>query len=196
MNMKRTYFSAVRAEKAAATRQRIVDAAQELFVDRSAEFTLDRVATMSGVTVQTVLRVFGSKETLILAAIGTFRQSDEPRFVGPSGSIAAIIARLYDDYEEIGDRVIRMLAEEFHIPGFSEITAIGRKKHREWVTAAFAERLAAHPARTRTRVLTALIAATDVYVWKLLRRDLALDRKTAQSITELLVSGALHTKEK
>ena len=196
MKAKRTYSSAVRAEKAAATRQRIVDAAQELFVDQSAEFTLDRVATMSGVTVQTVLRVFGSKEALILAAIGTFRQSDEPRFVGSSGSIAAIIARLYDDYEKIGDRVIRMLAEEFHIPGFGEIAAIGRQKHREWVMAAFAEQLAAQPARKRTRLLTALIAATDVYVWKLLRRDLTLDRRTSQSITELLVTGALHTKEK
>ena len=196
MNMKRTYSSAVRAEKAAATRQRIVDAAQDLFMDRSAEFTLDRVATMSSVTVQTVLRVFGSKEALIVAAIGTFRQSDEPRFVGPLGSIAAIIARLYDDYEEIGDRVIRILADEFRIPGFSDATAIGRTKHREWVSAAFAEQLAAQPARKRTRLLTALIAATDVYVWKLLRRDLALDRKTSQSITELLVTGALHTKEK
>ena len=196
MNVRRAYSSAVRAEKAAATRQRIVDAAQDLFMDRSAEFTLDRVASMSGVTVQTVLRAFGSKEALIVAAIGTFRQSDEPRFVGPSGSIAAIIARLYDDYEDIGDRVIRMLADEFRIPGFSDATAIGRKKHREWVTAAFAEQLAAQPTRKRTLVLTALIAATDVYVWKLLRRDLALDRKTAQSITELLVSGALHTKGK
>lgn len=196
MNIKRAYSSTVRAEKAAATRQRIIDVAQDLFIDRSAEFTLDRVATMSGVTVQTVLRVFGSKEALILASIGTFRQADEPRFVGPSGSIAAIIARLYDDYEEIGDRVIRMLADEFRIPGFSDATAIGRNKHREWVMAAFAEQLAAQPARQRTRLLTALIAATDVYVWKLLRRDLALDRKTAQSITELLVTGALHTKEK
>jgi len=196
MNLKRTYSSEVRTAKAADTRQRILDAAQDLFMDRSAEFTLDRVATMSGVTVQTVLRVFGSKQALILAAIGTFRQSDEPRFVGPSGAIAAIIARLYDDYEEIGDRVIRMLADEFHIPGFSEITVIGRQRHCEWVNAAFAEQLAAQPARKRTLLLTALIAATDVYVWKLLRRDLALDRKTSQSITELLVTGALHTKEK
>jgi AcrR family transcriptional regulator len=156
-------------------------------MDRSAEFTLDRVATMSGVTVQTVLRVFGSKQALILAAIGTFRQSEEPRFVGPSGAITAVIARLYDDYEEIGDRVIRMLADEFHIPGFSEMTAIGRQKHREWVTAAFAEQLAAHPARKRTRVLTALIAATDVYVWKLLRRDMQLSRQqTRAAIIELI----------
>jgi len=195
MEVRRTYSSPVRAEKAAATRQRIVDSAQQLFVDRSSEFTLDRVAVASGVSVQTVLRLFGSKEALILAAIGTFRQADEPRFVGPSGSIGAIVARLFDDYEEIGDRVVRMLAEEFRIAGVAEIAAIGRSKHREWVTAAFGEQLAAYPARKRIVVLTALLAATDVYVWKLLRRDLDLDRKTSQSIVERLVSGALFGKE-
>ena len=195
MKVRRTYSSTLRSEKAAATRQRIVDVAQRLFVDPSTEFTLERVAAQSEVSVQTVLRAFGSKEAMILAAIGTFRQADEPRFVGPSGSIGAIVGRLFDDYEEIGDRVIRMLAEEFRIPGFAEATAVGRARHREWVTAAFAEQLGAHPARKRKLVLTAVLAATDVYVWKLLRRDLKLDRKTSQSIVERLVSGALFDKE-
>ena len=99
MEVKRTYSSAVRAERAAATRQRIVDAAQALFVDGSIEFTLDRVVASSRVSVQTVLRLFGSKEALVLAAIGTFRESLEPRFVGPSGSIGAIVAPLFEDYE-------------------------------------------------------------------------------------------------
>ena len=194
MEEKRTYTSVVRAERAAATRQRIVDAAQALFVDRSSEFTLDRVAASSGVSVQTVLRLFGSKEALILAAIGTFRQSAEPRYVGPTGSIGAVVERLFDDYEDIGDRVIRMLAEEFRIAGFAEIAAIGRARHREWVTAAFGQQLARDRGRRRTVVLTALLAATDVYVWQLLRRDLGLDRKTSESIVERLVSGALSEK--
>ena len=195
MESTRPYTSALRAERAAATRQRIVDSAQALFVDRSAEFTLDRVAVDSGVSVQTVLRSFGSKEALILAAIGTFRQSAEPRYVGPAGSIAAVVERLFDDYEEIGDRVIRMLAEEFRIPGFAEIATIGRAKHREWVIQAFREQLARYRGRKRTVVLTALLAATDVYVWKLLRRDLDLDRKTSQSILEHLIRGALFDEE-
>ena len=194
MEGKRPYTSAVRARKAAATRQRIVDAAQELFVDRSSEFTLDRVAAASGVSVQTVLRLFGNKQALTLAAIGTFRQAKEPRYVGPSGSIDGVVARLFDDYEEIGDRVVRMLAEEFRIAGFAEIAAIGRSKHREWVEAAFGERLAALPARRRVIVLTALLAATDVSVWKLLRRDLDLDRTTSESIVRHLTRGALLNK--
>lgn len=88
-----------------------------------------------------------------------------------------------------------MLAEEFRIPGFAEVAAIGRSKHRAWVTAAFSEQLAGYRGRKRTVVLTALLAATDVYVWKLLRRDLDLDRKTSQSIVERLITGALFDKE-
>jgi hypothetical protein len=37
----------------------------------------------------------------------------------------------------------------------------------------------------------AVLAATDVYVWKLLRRDLGLDPKQAQAAIERLVTGAL-----
>ena len=45
-----------------------MDVAKRLFVDPSAEFTLERVAAQSDVSVQTVLRAFGTKEAMILAA--------------------------------------------------------------------------------------------------------------------------------
>ena len=67
----------------------------------------------------------------------------------------------------------------------------GRKRHREWVEAAFAEQVARHSSRERDAVLMAVLAATDVYVWKLLRRDLGLGRKQAQAVIERLVTGAL-----
>jgi hypothetical protein len=49
----------------------------------------------------------------------------------------------------------------------------------------------AHPAAERERVLTALIVAMDVYVWKLLRRDLRLDRPAAEAVMVRLVRGDL-----
>ena len=64
---------AVRGEQAAATRSRILDAARAQFDLRSSDFTLDTVATAAGVSVQTVLRAFGSKHGLVIAAIGTDR---------------------------------------------------------------------------------------------------------------------------
>jgi len=181
---------AKRAEKAAATRQRILDATQELFAARSADFTLDNVAALAGTSVQTVLRAFGTKEGLILAAIGTFRATVPPRDERPQ-SVGEAVARLVDDYEQIGDRVISMLAEEHRIPGFAAAAAEGRTRHRAWVEAAFAEQLAVHPARRRTQVLVALLGATDVYVWKLFRRDLGLGRSASRTAIERLVRGAL-----
>ena len=73
MNSRRPYRSAIRDERAAATRERIVAAAQTLFADHTQEFTVERVASMAGVSVQTALRAFGSRVGLIHAAIGTFR---------------------------------------------------------------------------------------------------------------------------
>lgn len=192
MNSKRAYSMGVRAERAAATRQRILDAARELFVDRSTDFTLEQIATMAGVSVQTVLRAFGNRETLILEAIGTVRSSREPVVLAtPPRSIAEAVTQLFDDYEEIGDRVIRMLAEEHRVSGFAEVAAEGRAMHRQWVEAAFAGQLAAHSRRTRATIVVGLVAATDVYVWKLLRRDLGLDRRAAEQIVVRLAGGAL-----
>jgi AcrR family transcriptional regulator len=190
MKPSRTYSMDVRRKKAAATRERVLEVTQELFAAKSTEFTLENVATTAETSVQTVLRAFGSKENLILEAIGSFRSTVPPRDELPR-TPAEAVARLFDDYEVIGDRVIGMLAEEHRIPGLELVAAQGRDRHRAWVEAAFAAQLHDRPARIRRAVLTALLVATDVYVWKLLRRDLGLDRKAAEATVERLVRGAL-----
>ena len=200
MNSRRPYRSAIRDERAAATRERIVAAAQTLFADHTQEFTVERVASMAGVSVQTALRAFGSRVGLIHAAIGTFRAEHGPQqvehvHIEPFASTAAAVTALFDDYESIGDRVIRMLAEEHRIAGFAEMAAIGRDMHRQWVEAAFSRRLPPRRRRARQEMLTALLTATDVYVWKLLRRDFALDRAAAEQIVVRLVEGALPNDE-
>jgi hypothetical protein len=145
-----------------------------------------------------VLRGFGNRDGLIHAAIGTFRARRghgsaefEHVAVQPFDSDAAAVTALFDDYETIGDRVIRMLAEEHRVAGFAEVAAIGRDMHRRWVEDGFAPALRGIPARRRAEALTAVIAATDVYLWKLLRRDLGLDRAAAERIVVRLIRGAL-----
>jgi AcrR family transcriptional regulator len=192
---KRAYSSEVRSRQAAATRLRILCAAQDAFVDPSHDFTLEQVAAAAGVSVQTVLRAFGSKEGLILEAIGTMREREDRTSIEPAASVPAAVATLFDDYEEIGDRVVRMLAEEHRIPGFAEVAAGGRAMHRAWVESTFSPWTRGIPARRRGEVVTALVAATDVYVWQLLRRDLGLGRRQAQSVVERLVRGALEMTE-
>lgn len=191
MNSKRSYSMAVRSEQADQTRQRIIDIARKVFVDDSDEFTLERIASESEVSVRTVLRIFGSKAALILNAIGTFRPTERPFLVDAARPVHQLVTRLFDDYEEIGDRVVRMLAEEHRIAGFAEVAATGRAMHRGWVEASFAAHLMAPAGGDRDAAIVALVAATDVYLWKLLRRDLGLDRAAAEAAIEALVVGAL-----
>lgn len=181
---------ATRTEKAAVTRQRIADVARDLFDSHATDFTLDKVASAAGTSVQTVLRAFGSKEGLLDELIGSLRNRDISE-VGPPRSVEESIRLLIDDYEEIGDRVIRMLGEEHRIRSFAAVADLGRRNHRSWVDASFAEALSGYRPATRRRVVHALLAATDVYVWKLLRRDFTLDRKTTESTMHRLVRGVL-----
>jgi len=190
MKATRGYSMTVRGAKAATTRRRILEATRELFAAPSGEFTLEKIAAAAGTSVQTVLRAYGNKESLLVEAIGSAR-SAQAALVDPPPSVHEAITQLLDDYEESGDRVIRMRAEEHRIPGLAQVAQEGRSGHRSWVSASFAPQLAQHPAAEREQILVALLAATDVHVWKVLRRDLGLDRTATESIVERLVRGAL-----
>jgi len=89
-----------------------------------------------------------------------------------------------------------MLAEEHHVAGFADAARLGRANHRLWVQTVFAVELRRHRARPREDVLMALLVATDVYIWKVLRRDLDLDRPAAESAMVRLVEGALGAANK
>lgn len=67
----RPYSSPVRAERARATRRRIVAAATHLFVERGyAATAVDEIASEAGVTSRTVYLAFPTKRALLDAAIG------------------------------------------------------------------------------------------------------------------------------
>ena len=138
---------ATRARQAEATRQRILEAARDLFDTKSSGFTLDNVVAAAGTSIQTVLRAFGSKESLILTAIGTFH--DRFRSFEQAASLEQAVAQLFDDYEEIGDRVVRILAEENQVAGFAEVARTVREHHRQWAETVFEAQLRRHPARAR-----------------------------------------------
>jgi len=67
------------------------------------------------------------------------------------------------------------------------VLALGRAFHRAWVERAFPAALAGLRGAARERRVAQLIADTDVYTWKLLRRDLGLgERQTAAAIIEMV----------
>lgn len=188
---KRTYRGTVQAEVAALTRRRILDAtlalAAEEWLDR---LTFDQIAARAGVTVQTIIRHFGTKEGLFTAAAET--ASDAAlgwREETPSGDIASAIQAVLEHYERAGDRLLRILAQEDRYPGLRHFTNQGRDAHRAWVERIFAAALSERQGAERERLLAELIAVTDITLWKLLRRDLGLDREqTARAMREMVAA--------
>ncbi len=169
----RPYRQTARAESAAATGRRIVAA----FLKRLGgqwydEITLDQVAGDAGVTVQTVVRRFGGKAGLLAEAFQAMIRSAGERRATPPGDPERLARNLVDDYERTGDTIIRLLAVEGRHAALREHLAPARRRHRDWIARAFAADLEPLGAKARQAALDALVVATDVYTWKLLRRDM------------------------
>lgn len=189
LTTRRSYNMRARAEAVAATRDRILDATVATFWDSpSMDVPLDEVAARAGVSVQTVIRHFGSKSGLFEAAgrrerARIVQQRDE----APAGDVRRAIRVLMDHYEELGDRVIRLLAEEHRTPALSEVVEVGRSSHRSWCERVFASTLTHRVGVDRGRRLAQLIAICDVYTWKLLRKDAGLSRRQTEiAVFEML----------
>src|ERR671916_1028597 len=179
---KRPYQMRVRAEAAAETGRRILEAVIELHTERFFDqVSFEDIAERAGVTVQTVIRRFGSKERLIEAAAEEGnRQVMHQRNQAPIGDIEGALKNLIDHYEQWGDSVMRLLAQEERVPAFRSVTDAGRALHYEWVERTFAPLLAERTGTARRRLSAELIAICDVYFWKLLRRDMGLSREQTE----------------
>ena len=187
---KRSYDMRTRSAKAEATRDRIRQNAMQLYRERPLdEFTLDEVAARAETTVQTVLRAFSSKDNLIVVALAALAPGGSPIKLSDPGDVAAAVMVIFDLYENIGDRVIQQLADERRLPGLKTNLDVGRRIHREWVKAVFAPQLGTYTGHGRSHVFHGLMAATDVYVWKLLRRDQGLHRATAEAVVRRIITG-------
>lgn len=188
---RRSYRMGVRAESVAETGRRILEATIDLGPELlSDQATLDDVAARAGVTVQTVLRRFGSKEGLIAAAAGEVRSRvEDQRGEAPVGDVAGAVRNLVEHYEEWGDNTLRLLAHEDRYPVIREHTDRGRAGHYGWVERTFAPFLERSTGGERERIRAELIAVCDLYTWKILRRDLGLGREqTETALVEMLTA--------
>ena len=174
----RAYRMRARAQAAQATAERVLDSAVELFTENPFEaVSLEEIADRAGVAKRTVQRRFGSKEALFVTAME--HAADEMvrhRDAAPIDDIAAAVANLVDHYERWGTNRLRLLSQEDRIPVVAENVEGGRRYHRSWVERTFAPLFDGLTPAAKERRLVVLIALTDVYTWKLLRRDLRLSR--------------------
>jgi AcrR family transcriptional regulator len=186
---KRPYRMRARADAASATASRVHDVALELFTEQPYdEVSLEEIAKRAHVTKRTVLRRFGSKEELFLRAMerggsGEMRRRDAV----PVGDVAAAVANVVESYERWGPNRLRLLSQEDRIPVVAKDVKEGRRYHWSWVKRTFAPLIHGLGGAARKRRVAALVALTDVYTWKLLRRDLGLSRgDTERTIVELI----------
>src|ERR671913_67119 len=157
---KRPYRMRARAEAAAETGRRILEAVIELHRERFwDQVSLEDIAERAGVTVRTVIRRFGNKERLIEAAAeeGT-RQVTHQRYQAPIGDIEGAVKNLVDHYDEgWGDTALRLLAQEERVAAFRSITDAGRAFHFEWVERTLAPLIARRTGTARRRLLAELV---------------------------------------
>jgi AcrR family transcriptional regulator len=171
----RTYTMRARADSVARTREHILDAAWQLSAERLASaIGLADVAERAGVTVRTVLRHFGSRDGLFDALMQHTRETVTAERETPVGDVGLAVQKVVRHYEQRGDFVLRMLDQESVDERLAAQVAAGRRLHRRWVRTVFAPQLAA--ADDAKALEDLLVVATDVYTWKLLRRDAGLSR--------------------
>ncbi len=187
MKTKRKYNMGARAQAVQETRTRIQDALFRLGCERLfVEISLDDVAREAGVSVQTVLRQFGSRAALLEANIDYAPGRIAAERATPVGDLAAAVRAICDHYEVRGDIALLMLAQEQADPQLSKLTENGRRMHREWVSTVFAPLTGDDDA-----MVDLLVVATDVYTWKLLRRDRRLTRAQTEQRMKALAHAVL-----
>lgn len=188
---KRPYRMTARAETTKATGDAILDAALAAFERLPFEqVTLKDVAARSGVTVQTVLRRYGSKELLFEAVAERERgRVVASRAVPDDVDLRSALTALVEHYERDGDVVLHLVSQEHHSALVSEVVQDGRRIHRQWVERHCGGAFAGTRGHERERRIHAAIAATDLNTWHLLRRDLGLDPGEVEAIMYTLLNG-------
>lgn len=194
--MGRTYDNSNRRAAKRETRERILDEAEACIRSRPlAELTLNDVAEASGVSVQTVIRHFGGRDGLlegVAVRLGT-RVTDQRGKVVP-GDLEGAIDNVLEHYEAEGTLMLRIVSEEAQSSFAADRATEGRDYHRGWVLRTF-EPLLAPDENVRERQLDALLVATDLFTWRLLRLDHDRSLKHTRQVMLDLVRAALKVPE-
>ncbi len=201
MKAQRPYSMSTRSTSVARTKGRILNAVLELSTEKlSVEIVLADVAARSGVTVQTILRHFGSREGLFDATVSFATAEVVAEREAPVGDISAAVRVIVDHYEARGDWVLSLLGQESSDARIRGITTNGKEVHRRWVQTVFEPYLRTQQPGLRSEAVDLLVVATDVYAWKLIRRDAGRSRdetehrivRLVQAILDSLSEGTRH----
>lgn len=190
-NQTRSYSMVQRARSAAKTKENIILSTLQLWKEMSINvITLEKIAEKSGVTIRTILRKFNSRDGLIQACLEHDASTIiEERTSAPVGNIDGILHALLSNYEKMGEAGIRTIYLENELKEARDIGEKGRKVHREWCAHVFAPFLPEPEHQEYEIRLTAFLTSTEIYLWKLLRKDLGYDAERTFQVFKMLVEG-------
>ena len=191
--MARKYNMTNRSDSSKKTNYSIITATENLLASGPLDkVTLPAIAKGANVTVQTVMRHMGSREGCLKAVAKMVAQRiDSQRGHVKSGDIDSAISVLMEHYESDSTLILNLLDQANKGENFaSKMAEKGRKYHRNWVVHCFNPLADLNQQET----LDALVAATDIYVYKLLRHDLGRSFRKTKSIINHLVRGILEDK--
>jgi len=190
---KSAYDNSKRQTDAEKTKIKILRAFGDLWSDYSIkDITLEMVAIEAGLTTKTILRKFGSKDGLTnesLSYLATEIESE--RTSAKAGNVDDILKALLSNYEKIGEAAIRTINLESELKIARQIGAKGRQLHRDWCIRMFAPYLPGEQTADYEIQLTSFIAATEIYLWMLMRKDLKLSKEKTFSIFKNLIEGLI-----
>lgn len=186
---RRSYRMKTRAQAQLATQERILRAALRLFSEWPYEVvSFERIAEDAHVSVQTVIRHFGSKEQLFHAATRQGLEEACGARITPPGDVVAAVEQIVAHYERWGDLIQHLLLQREHVLNVGPTLEEGRRAHVQWVERTFAPLLAnlSEPLQRRRRAQ--LLAITDISTLRILRRDLSLSpQETKEALQEMIM---------
>ena len=185
----RAYTKVARAQAEEQTRSSLLEAADEAFLSGPWEkASLDAIASAAGVTKQTLLRHFGSKDGLLAQTLErALREVEQQRLSAPTNDIAGAVDNLLDHYEARGGRAMR--SSNFELDGpLADIGRGARQFHYDWVDHAFGRWLDVAAPEERERLRAALIATCDVQTWWILSHDLGMPRSEVRATLILTIT--------
>ena len=186
-----------RATAAAATADRIREAATALFVELPYDkVSLASVARRARVSLPTVVRRYGSKDALFMECARAVSDRElEVRATEP-GDVRGAARMLAERYEQFIPFWKRYLDLEERFPAVARVINEARQGHLAWLAGVFDPFLAPYPDPLRTRQLATLFGATEIYVWWAWRTHLGLDAQQAeQTLAESLEALVRHWKQ-
>ncbi|HEY1834613.1 MAG TPA: TetR/AcrR family transcriptional regulator [Solirubrobacteraceae bacterium] len=193
---KRKYEQTARAQAQERTREALLDAARdEFFGNRWSKASLNTLAEKAGVTKQTLLRHFGSKNGLLTQALlRGAAEVREQRWSVPKGDVWGTIANLLDHYERWGAYSLRVGSWQDSTVPLATLSQGARQVHYDWVDFAFKPWLEQLEGDERERVRAALVSFCDVHVWWVLSHDMGMDRQAVEGTLTLAVERLLEVR--